>query len=123
MKITSNKKRFVFCALLLWLVSALLGAHSHLCLDGQEPPVSLHFSASLHQLDQHSNDQHLDVDIDIPQTLTAKLKSLDLPVLVLVVLLVIHLGSNERGASIYRIFHRHLSRKLRPPLRAPPVSI
>jgi|SRR5690606_12649578 len=123
MKITSNKKRFVFCALILWLVSALLGAHSHLCLDGQEPPVSLHFSASLHQLDQHNDDRHQDVDIDIPQTLTAKFKSLDLPVLLFIVLLMIHFGSNERGANVYRIFHQRLSRKLRPPLRAPPVSI
>jgi len=59
------------------LFSGLTNAHAHvhLCLDGQEPPASVHLAGGNHHAHDHSehaDDDHDDVDVDVPNPAIAK---------------------------------------------------
>jgi hypothetical protein len=113
---------FLLCLTVLF--ARLGGAHLHLCLDGQEAPLSVHASEPEHS-DAHHDDPttHSDQDVSlIDDTLTPLSKLFaDLPTLLAVVSLVLCAGALRRPpqaavlaarASQVRFHH--------PPLRGPP---
>lgn len=116
--------------LLTFLLVALLtvrvdGAHWHLCLDGSEPPASLHMAdGDFHHAETDSEAPHQDVDLFLIEDAVAKLgkMNLDLPVLLLVTAQLWYLLQIPRlPAPRYLLsFTADFPRNLRPPLRGPP---
>jgi hypothetical protein len=47
----------------LVLLAQAAGTHVHLCLDGGEPPMSVHGSAAGDHADHHDDGQHQDIDL------------------------------------------------------------
>lgn len=110
------------------LVMRVGGAHLHLCLDGGEPPVSVHLSADAGLDDSHvgMGKTHHDQDVSLSGEVLAKKfdGALQLPVLLavgvllfLVPLVSVPVVPRDRTALIHSI---PLFR-FRPPLRAPPL--
>jgi hypothetical protein len=110
------------------LVLRVGGAHLHLCLDGSEPPVSVHLTDDAGLNDPHAGvgQAHHDQDVSLSGEVLAKKldAALQLPVLLaaLVVLFVVPLVlvtivPRDRTSLVHPIpiF------RIRPPLRAPPV--
>jgi len=109
------------------LVMRVGGAHLHLCLDGSEPPVSVHLTddAGLDASHVGAGKTHHDQDVSLSgEVLAKKLDgALQLPVLLIaaVLLFLVPLVSvpvvpRDRTTLIHSIpiF------RIRPPLRAPP---
>jgi hypothetical protein len=65
---------FLIALLCVALVFARIGgAHLHLCLDGGEPPVSLHVADSgIHHAEEAVSAPHADQDLAIGQDLVVK---------------------------------------------------
>jgi hypothetical protein len=59
-------------------------AHVHLCLDGQEPPASVHVVDSSNHLHEHFDGTHGhdDFDLDVPNEALAKTLKYDSPAIV-----------------------------------------
>lgn len=97
------------------------GVHTHLCFDGQEPPVSIQFDV-LDTL-SHPGDDHLqDVDIDPVKQLYAKLFKVDLPFLLIIGCLFALVFVQKTQYLSAQFFFPVLNFfKVRPPLRAPPA--
>ena len=109
------------------LSTRLTGAHLHLCVDGSEPPASLHFNDGGHHIDHHVSDQHHDVDVPGMADATSKSvkpgAGLDLLLVLLAVFIWPWLGQN-RAPPNRRDPQRSAttgSPHLRPPLRGPPL--
>lgn len=116
--------------LLMWmLVLAVMtakasGAHVHLCMDGQEPPASVHL-ADVHDDEHHQDQSQADKDVNPLFGALAKKGGPDFDVSLAAVLVVLswdlpvvrqgpfppELQSIPRDHSLY----------WRPPLRGPPV--
>lgn len=113
--------------LCLALVARVGGAHLHLCLDGSEPPVSLHLSDSgVHHADESSSATHTDQDIAVGAEALVKKSSgdLDLPALAFVLALLLFFVALSRDVLPAFLSPPRLSParvRLRPPLRGPPV--
>lgn len=110
------------------LVMRVGGAHLHLCVDGSEPPVSVHLTDDAGLDDSHAGvgKAHHDQDVSLSGEVLAKKldAALQLPILLaaLVVLFIVPLVlvtvvPRDRTSLIHPIpvF------RIRPPLRAPPV--
>jgi hypothetical protein len=109
------------------LSTRLTGAHLHLCLDGSEPPASLHFNDGGHHIDHHVSDQHHDVDVPVMADAMSKSgktgAGLDLLLVLLAVFIWTWRGLN-RTPPIRRDPQRSAASHapyLRPPLRGPPL--
>lgn len=115
-------KTLAFIALTVWLISSWSGAHSHLCFDGQEPPVTVHMDTLGEHLQHASDEQHVDADVDLNQLLIVKIIKVDLPVLIVAILLLALLFKRHSLLIPFRslVFYSRVT-NLRPPLRAPPV--
>jgi hypothetical protein len=50
-------------ACVLALLAQALGTHVHLCLDGSEPPMSVHASVAGDHADHHGDEPHQDIDL------------------------------------------------------------
>jgi hypothetical protein len=110
----------------LMLGARVSGAHLHLCLDGNEPPVVLHMQSDV---DHHQAEPaHTDVDVSVAGHPLAKKGGVD------------HDHLSAMVASVYLLFfspqqavaaHRseitvplvRSAHYLRPPLRGPPVNL
>ena len=59
-------------------------AHVHLCLDGQEPPASVHVVDNSNHLHEHfgSTQGHDDLDLDVPNEALAKTLKYDSPAII-----------------------------------------
>jgi hypothetical protein len=68
------------------LFAALANAHAHvhLCLDGQEPPASVHVVDSSNHMHEHlgGTKGHDDLDLDVPNQALAKTLKYDSPAIV-----------------------------------------
>lgn len=124
-----RESRFQTWLLALLCVALLLGrvngAHLHLCLDGSEPPASLHLSETGHDADHHNDTAHDDVDVTLPGDAASKPAklSLDLPLLVLALLLLrLPRTAAPRLRNRGRPAHTTDPLLLRPPLRGPPLN-
>lgn len=113
------------------LVLRVGGAHLHLCLDGGEPPMSLHLGDSgLHHVDvdaEHAgvlqDAPHTDQDVRIAADVLIK-KQIDLGTLaILFAVLLVILLSRRRSLLpelLHLPFFAHAPVRLWPPLRGPP---
>jgi hypothetical protein len=58
-------KRVVFSVLFAFIGVRLADAHLHLCLDGEEAPISLHTAdLSIHDDPHHQSEDHEDRDVE-----------------------------------------------------------
>lgn len=126
----SKRYKTALSLLCLFVVAArLTGVHEHLCLDGSEPPVSLHFwdDTGLHHArdaEARGRNKHTDIDVSVAGDLVAKRYSgsFDLPVLP-----AANVFSMAFTAVDFRIDYDETQCAfgvtdcyLHPPLRAPP---
>ena len=112
---------FLLC--LAVLCARLGGAHLHLCLDGQEAPLSVHANEPGHSDAHHGDPTHSDQDVSLVSDALTPLSKLfaDLPTLLAVVSLLLGAWAQRTPpraavaaarASQTRFHH--------PPLRGPP---
>ena len=115
----------VWVCALAFLIAGLLGAHLHLCFDGQEPATALHVLDGDH-LDHHTDveREHRDIDVDPLGKPLSKLYKSELPspaLLLLALLLVLPHGGAVPPLPRRLCLHLPPPRRWRPPLRAPPL--
>jgi hypothetical protein len=118
-------RRVALIVLLTFASARLVDAHLHVCLDGQEPPVTVHTAdGSVHNDLHHQDQDHDDRDIDVLDTIFVKKAGPDVQPFVTVIAFVaialepLRFASNATPLVLppYRpLFH------LRPPLRGPPL--
>lgn len=114
----------LICAALLF--ARLGGAHVHLCLDGSEPPASLHVTDSGHHADHHDGQTHDDRDVSLlGDALTKSGKSgFDLPFVLAALWLATVLFARLRiTAADSPPPYASPPRFHRPPLRGPPLHV
>jgi hypothetical protein len=114
---------FAFLALALWLLGNWAGAHGHFCFDGQEPPVSVHMDVMDGHLEHHGNEVHQDADIELDQTLLAKLGKIELGLILFAAALLLLILPKPVFTCIYHPFYPRISLHRRPLLRAPPLPV
>jgi hypothetical protein len=108
-------------------VLRVAGLHLHLCLDGSEPPVSMHVEdAGVHHVDESGGtDAHTDRDLDIAADVVVKkpVETLDLSLLGALCALLLFLLARPREYISFAPLPaqvRSARLRLRPPLRGPP---
>lgn len=111
-------KFFACVALFLWLTAALTGMHGHICFDGKEPPISVHIDL----VESHTESaEHQDVDVNLSPSVFLKLVKIDLPLLLAVFMLVLHITLVQHKILLpYTPIFPQRQPGLRPLLRAPP---
>jgi len=114
-------KTLAFATLIIWLLAGWSGLHSHMCFDGQEPPVTVHVHNPGDHADHDISEQHVDADLDLSQPLLIKLVKIDLSLLIAVALLLAALFEKV-SLTLPSYSFNYASRRngVRPPLRAPP---
>lgn len=108
-------------------VLRVAGLHLHLCMDGSEPPISMHFEdAGVHHLDEASaGDAHTDRDLTVAADVVVKkpIDTLDLSLLGAFYALLLYLLARPRECPAFvplSVPVRSARTRLRPPLRGPP---
>jgi hypothetical protein len=108
-------------------VLRVAGLHLHLCLDGSEPPVSMHLEDSgVHHLDESAaGESHTDRDLAIASDVLVKkpVDTLDLSLPGALCALLLFLLARPRELNAFSpllIPARSARTRLRPPLRGPP---
>jgi hypothetical protein len=116
-------RRVALIVLLTFAGARLVDAHLHLCLDGQEAPVTVHTAdGSVHNDSHHVEQDHDDRDVDVLDAIFVKKAGSDVEPFVIVIAAVTALEP-QRFASITVPPHPPPYRPLlhlRPPLRGPP---
>jgi hypothetical protein len=118
-------QRIALIVLLAFTGARLTDAHLHVCLDGQEPPVTLHAGdRSDHDDGDHQKQEHDDRDVDVPDAIFVKKAAPDVPFINAFALVRIAIAPPRFSDSVppqltppYRP-----SFQLRPPLRGPPLE-
>jgi hypothetical protein len=109
------------------LSTRLTGAHLHLCLDGSEPPASVHFVDTGCHGNHHVDNQHNDVDVPLVADALSKSGKSGIGLDLLLVLLSVFVWAWQTITRPRPIWHppRALATAsppfLRPPLRGPPL--
>ena len=106
------------------LLSRMGGAHLHLCLDGSEPPASVHLNDDdVHPRDAGASDTHHDIDVSLTSVAMGKDSKIELPALLLA-MLVAFIVPVVGGTTVPHRRTQFLIPKpifrFQPPLRAPP---
>jgi hypothetical protein len=99
-------------------------AHSHHCLDGQEPAVTVHFENLAGHTEHHPDENHVDVEKElVPQALPGKAPDQhDMVFLLAFSLLLCRLTPQRQQCSDnYQPLFLPSPPDLLPPLRAPPT--
>jgi len=118
-------RRIALLVLLAFSGARLADAHLHVCLDGNEPPVSVHaMDGSVHNDAHHQQADHSQ-DTDVALLDAALLKAgLDADVFVIGVVwtlvLEISVDTPPRPEPLFTPLLR-LPARLKPPLRGPPL--
>lgn len=113
----------VYFALVAFLSAMLIGAHGHFCMDGLEPPLSVHFD-NLEGHPLHGGDLSLHQDADaevVPDGIIHFFKiswSALLPTLLLFLIWFAVVRCRQSSFNVPPPWSIPLS--IRPPLRAPP---
>lgn len=110
------------------LLAGVGGVHLHLCLDGSEPPVSLHvMDSDILHAEPLADPQHRDVDLNVAGEAIVKLKKIaaDLPFLFVATLFLLGvLAFSRLVPACYRLpIVASAQHFLRPPLRGPPLLL
>jgi hypothetical protein len=90
-RIRSGYKTFVLLTLLLWLMTSWTGVHAHFCFDGQEPPISPRLDVIGGHEVHTADESHQDIDVEVSQSVLAKLLKFDpsLPILLAVIFILL----------------------------------
>ena len=121
-----RKSRFALALLCAFMVAMrVAGAHLHLCLDGTEPPVSLHVADTGSHHAEEPGESHVDRDVTISGDYVAKKSSfgLDLAMLAAILFMLLLLPMRRgatRQAHTAPLLPLPARLHLRPPLRGPP---
>lgn len=123
-----NRSRLLIATLCVAMfVLRVGGLHVHLCMDGSEPPLSVHVEDSgIHHVDEASaGEEHADRDFGLASDVVVKkpFGGLDSTVAALFCALLWFLLTRPRELFVFpslpaRI--RSARNRLRPPLRGPP---
>lgn len=124
MRIRSGYKTFVLLTLLLWLMTSWTGVHRHFCFDGQEPPFSLHLDVIGGHEVHTADESHQDIDVEVSQSVLAKLLKFDpsLPILLAVIFILLAVTHTPLFFFYTDAPHPHRRAGILPPLRAPPAT-
>jgi hypothetical protein len=118
-------RHLLHTALLLLVLAGAGSIHSHVCFDGQEAPLTVHFENLSGHPDHHDDEIHVDVENKLlPQAVPGKPADQDAPLFMIAVLfLFITPKSQPQRYRTHRDldFH-HPPADLLPPLRAPPAN-
>jgi hypothetical protein len=117
-------KNFLYTALLLLVLSCVGNIQSHLCLDGQEPAVSMHFENLSGHPEHAEEEQHVDVENDlVPQVMPGKTLDQDSPLFLIAVSLLLNLEQLQPQIFVVQdgVDFIQPVAALLPPLRAPPI--
>lgn len=121
---TKRHAKSLLLVAVLWLMVAGVGnVYSHVCLDGQEPLVSLHFENFNGHPDHAEDEQHVDVENAVMlQPLPGKVfdHGHAVPLLAVFFLFCLQPVARPTLAVHDRIRVVPAPLTLRPPLRAPP---
>jgi len=115
---------YALCSFLL--LGQMTGAHLHVCLDGQEPPVQLHLARSSEQHDASELSRpHSDREITLNRSSSTNGKNLqlDLPLAACAVH-ALQLAPSTGQITVPRFDHvapYTAAHELLPPSRGPPV--
>jgi hypothetical protein len=103
------------------------GLHAHLCMDGSEPPLSIHVSDSgMHHLDEAAaGEKHADRDMPIASDVLVKKPTGDFDVSLVAAFCALLLFLLARPRELFAFpsppaLGRSARTRLRPPLRGPP---
>jgi hypothetical protein len=117
-------KYWALLSTLLWLMASWAGVHGHYCFDGQEPPISIHLDNIDTHVGHDADSAHVDMDIDLSQSVVAKLLKFDatLALLLVAIFVLLVLPQAPFSVSFSKACHPRRIVGLRPPPRAPPVT-
>jgi hypothetical protein len=120
--------RFLIVALCIAVFALRVGGlHVHMCLDGSEPPLSIHVEDSgVHHLDEAAEAAHEDRDLALASDAALKKPSGDLELTLLAILSAVLMFLIARPRELFGFPEsaaRFLSARsrLRPPPRGPPL--
>jgi len=124
----ANRSRFLIVTLCVAVVALRIGGlHVHLCMDGSEPPLSLHVADSgIHHLDEaDGGEAHADRDMSVATDVVVKKPSgyFDLSLMAAFCALLLFLLARPRALHAFPSVPatlRSARNRLRPPLRGPP---
>src|SRR5688572_14677818 len=123
MRLPIAARYLLHTALILLVLAGVGNIHSHLCLDGQEPPVSVHFE-NLSGHPEHAADEvHVDVENEMmAQALPGKSVDYDNPLFLAAACFVLCIKAPQRQHYIVlrESDFDQAPAYLHPPLRAPP---
>jgi hypothetical protein len=122
---TSLLQRVALIVLIAFAGARLVDAHWHVCLDGQEPPVTVHTAdGSVHNDAHHQEEQHDDRDVNLPDALFVKKAGPDvLPFITVIAFIAIALAPLRFTINAFSppLPPYQSLLQLRPPLRGPPL--
>ncbi len=113
----------LYTALLLLVLAGIGNIHSHQCLDGQEPAMSVHFENLSGHPDHESDEAHVDVETELmAQVLPGKQIDHDSQLFLASCLFTFSTPApRQQNHSFQRDEHFYqASTYFQPPLRAPP---
>lgn len=114
---------YLYTALILLVLAGIGNIHSHLCLDGQEPAVSVHFENFSGHPDDEDDEAHVDVETELMvQVLPGKSIDQDSPLFLAACLFMFCMRAPQQQHYLVRrdsLFYQAPA-YLQPPLRAPP---
>ena len=123
MQLTRSARNYLYTALILLVLAGIGNIHSHLCLDGQEPAVSVHFENLDTHPDHEGDEAHVDVETELMvQVLPGKSLDQDSPLFLAACLFMFCMRvPQQKHHLVQRDSHYYQSPSyLQPHLRAPP---
>ena len=123
MYLPQSTQGYLYTALIFLVLAGIGNIHSHLCLDGQEPAVSVHFENLNGHPDHEGDEAHVDVDNELmAQVLPGKSVDQDNPLFLAAVCLLFSIRVPQKSYSVVTRESGFSESPvyLQPPLRAPP---
>jgi len=123
MRLSRSASYFLYSALLLLMLAGIGNIHSHRCLDGQEPAVSVHFENLSGHPDHDEDPAHVDVENELmAQLLPGKPADQDSPLFLAACLFIFCIRAPQKQQYLVESessFYQAPDH-LQPPPRAPP---
>jgi len=124
----AKRSRFLIATLCVAIVALrVAGVYAHFCMDGSEPPISIHVADSgFHHLDEAgAGEDHSDREIALASDAVVKKPSGDLDLSLVAAVCALLLFALTRPRELFAFPSvpargRSARTRLRPPLRGPP---